>query len=54
MVPFAALAPFTVAELLEQIVWEPPAIAVGEGFTKTVIGNIGLEQPFNVDVPKTL
>ena len=33
MVPFAALAPFTVAEPLEQIVWEPPAVADGNGFT---------------------
>ena len=36
MVPFAALAPFTVAEPLEQIVWEPPAVADGNGFTNIV------------------
>ena len=33
MVPFAAIAPLTVAEELEQIVWEPPAVADGNGFT---------------------
>ena len=33
MVPFAALAPLTVAEVLEHIVWEPPAVADGNGFT---------------------
>ena len=36
IVPFVALAPLTVAVALEQIVWLPPADAVGNGLTLTV------------------
>jgi hypothetical protein len=36
IVPLAELAPLTVAVPLEQIVWLPPAVAVGRGLTLTV------------------
>ncbi|MNQ83997.1 hypothetical protein D3C85_991140 [compost metagenome] len=36
MVPLVAVAPVTVAVALEQIVCDPPAAAVGNGFTVKV------------------
>ena len=36
IVPFVELAPDTVAVPFEHIVWLPPALAVGNGFTFTV------------------
>ena len=48
IVPLLELAPLTVAVLFEQILWFPPATAVGNGFTVIVpVADTVLQPPVN-------